>query len=61
VRIRPCLALADERDWGCVALAEDGVNVLQEWARPGAAVIGILPNAAVERFAACLPGVSPKP
>jgi D-alanyl-D-alanine dipeptidase len=46
---------------GCVALAEDGLKVLQEWAKPGAAVIGILPQAATERFAACLPGVSTKP
>jgi len=46
---------------GCVALAEDGVKSLQEWARPGTAVIGILPNSAVERFATCLPGISPAP
>jgi L,D-peptidoglycan transpeptidase YkuD (ErfK/YbiS/YcfS/YnhG family) len=46
---------------GCVALAEDGVKSLQEWARPGTAVIGILPYSAIERFATCLPGVSLTP
>jgi L,D-peptidoglycan transpeptidase YkuD (ErfK/YbiS/YcfS/YnhG family) len=44
---------------GCVALAEDGVRTLQDWAKAGTAVIGILPKAAFDRFAACLPGVSP--
>jgi L,D-peptidoglycan transpeptidase YkuD (ErfK/YbiS/YcfS/YnhG family) len=44
---------------GCVALAEDGVKALQAWAKPGTAAIGILPGAAVPRFAACLKGVSP--
>jgi L,D-peptidoglycan transpeptidase YkuD (ErfK/YbiS/YcfS/YnhG family) len=44
---------------GCVALAEDNVKAMQEWAKPGTAVIGILPKAAFERFAGCLQGVSP--
>lgn len=44
---------------GCVGLAEGGVKTLQEWVQPGTAVIGILPKAAFDRFAACLPGVSP--
>ena len=42
---------------GCVALAEAGVKELQTWAKLGTAVIGILPKAAFDRFAACLPGV----
>ena len=42
-----------------VALAEDNVKALQEWAKPGTAEIGILPKAAFERFAGRLPGVSP--
>jgi L,D-peptidoglycan transpeptidase YkuD (ErfK/YbiS/YcfS/YnhG family) len=46
---------------GCVALAEDNVKALQEWAKPGTAVIGILPTTAFQRFAACLPGVPPPP
>jgi L,D-peptidoglycan transpeptidase YkuD (ErfK/YbiS/YcfS/YnhG family) len=46
---------------GCVALAEDGVKVLQEWAKPGTAAIGILPRRAFDRFAGCLPGVSLPP
>lgn len=46
---------------GCVALGEDGVRSLQAWAKPGSTAIAILPKAAVERFAACLPGVSVSP
>src|SRR5581483_2092095 len=46
---------------GCVALSGDGVKSLQEWARPGTAVIGILPNSAINRFAGCHAGVSVKP
>ena len=41
---------------GCVALTEAGVKELQAWAKPGTAVIGILPKTALDRFAACLPG-----
>jgi L,D-peptidoglycan transpeptidase YkuD (ErfK/YbiS/YcfS/YnhG family) len=44
---------------GCVALAEDGARLLQDWARIGTAAIGILPQAALDRFAPCLRGVTP--
>lgn len=44
---------------GCVALPEKSVETLQNWARPGSAVIGILPVAALDRFSSCLPGISP--
>ena len=44
---------------GCVALAEESVEGLQDWAKPGTAAIGILPKSAFDRFADCLAGVSP--
>jgi L,D-peptidoglycan transpeptidase YkuD (ErfK/YbiS/YcfS/YnhG family) len=44
---------------GCVALAEDGVEELQSWAKRGTAAIGILPSAGFDRFQSCLAGVSP--
>lgn len=42
---------------GCIALAEETVRALQAFARRGEAVIGILPQAALRRYGACLPGV----
>jgi L,D-peptidoglycan transpeptidase YkuD (ErfK/YbiS/YcfS/YnhG family) len=46
---------------GCVALAEAGVKTIQEWARPDAAAIGILPKSALGRFAGCLSGAASGP
>ncbi len=40
---------------GCVAMGEREVEKLQEWVSGGDAVIAILPEAARQRFAACLP------
>lgn len=45
---------------GCVALPEPRVTALQSFAEPGNAVLGILPAAAVTRFADCLRGVTPE-
>lgn len=40
---------------GCVAGPEAMVASLQEWAGAGNAAIAILPQAALDRFGACLP------
>jgi L,D-peptidoglycan transpeptidase YkuD (ErfK/YbiS/YcfS/YnhG family) len=45
----------DEATAGCIALPEARVAALQDFAASGA-VIAILPRAALERFAGCLPG-----
>lgn len=44
---------------GCVALPEPRVAALQSFAGPGDAVLGILPTAALSRFAECLRGAMP--
>lgn len=42
---------------GCVAFAEADVAELQAWSRLANTVIGILPEAGLERFRDCLPGI----
>jgi len=43
---------------GCVALPEERVSAIQDFAQPGA-VVAILPEAALPRFAGCLPDLHP--
>lgn len=47
----------DQGTAGCIALPEERVTVLQSFRQPGA-VIAILPQAAAERLATCLPGTA---
>jgi L,D-peptidoglycan transpeptidase YkuD (ErfK/YbiS/YcfS/YnhG family) len=44
---------------GCIALPEARVIALQNFAEPGA-VIAVVPRLALDRFASCLQGVSPR-
>lgn len=44
---------------GCIGLPEDRVASLQQFARPGA-VVAVLPEPALDRFAGCLPDASPR-
>lgn len=42
---------------GCVALPEERVSAIQDFAEPGA-VVAIVPEAALPRFAGCLPDIA---
>jgi L,D-peptidoglycan transpeptidase YkuD (ErfK/YbiS/YcfS/YnhG family) len=48
---------SDKGTSGCVAMAEKDVRALQAWTRPGESVIAVLPEKALAKYAACLPGV----